>query len=171
MSAHPLDQAWLTTWRDELNTALGPLLATFESTYGYPPDDNQVAPPDDDQESQKISTYPDTAPDLIQFYKAIHQVLLPDIGNGYFIHPADHVLAELAHAGPVRLRESTPGVVFASDGGGILYAIAPDGAIYRSAAASRDSGFKLIATDLTSFLNQIRQAVMRFIATGEPGQL
>ena len=171
MSARSLDQAWLAAWRDDLNDALEPLLATFESTYGYPPGDNQVTPPDDDQTARKISSHPDTAPDLIPFYKTIHEVRLPDIGNGYFIHPADHVLGELAQAGPVRLRESTPGVVFASDGGGILYAIAPDGMIYRSTAASRDSGFKLIATDLTSFLDQIRQAVMRFIATGEPGQL
>jgi hypothetical protein len=171
MSAHSLDQAWLASWRDELNHALEPLLATFENTYGYPPGDNQITGPGDGQTARKINTHPDTAPDLTPFYKAIHEVRLPDIGNGYFIHPAGHVLEELTHAGPVRLHESAPGVVFASDGGGILYAIAPDGMIYRSKAASRDSGFELITTDLTSFLDQLRQAVMRFIATGEPGQL
>ena len=78
---------------------------------------------------------------------------------------------KLAYAGPARLCGSASGVVFASDGGGILYAIAPAGTIYRSSAASRDSSFELIATDLTSFLDQLCQAVMRFIATGEPGQL
>lgn len=169
MSARPLDQAWLTAWRHELNDALEPLLATFESTYGYPPGDNQVIPPDG-QATRKTSGPPGTPPGLIPFYEAIHEVRLPDIGNGYFIHPPGHVLDELAREGPVRLPESARGAVFASDGGGIRYAIAADGTIYRSATASRDSEFKPIATDLTSFLDQVRQAVMRFIATGEPGQ-
>jgi hypothetical protein len=62
-------------------------------------------------------------------------------------------------------------VIFASDGGGILYAVTPDGAIFRSAVASRDSAFERIAADLTAFLDQLRDAVMTFIATGEPGGL
>jgi len=171
MGADHLDQAWLTSWRDELDRALEPFLAAFESRYGYPPGDNRITSPDDGPTARKINAHPDTAPDLTLFYQVIYEVLLPDIGNGYYIHPAGHLLDELVYAGPARLGGSVSGVVFASDGGGILYAIAPVGTIYRSTAASRDSGFEVIATDLTSFLDQLRQAVMRFIATGEPGQL
>jgi hypothetical protein len=171
MGAVCLDQAWLIRWRDELNHALEPFLAAFETRYGYPPGDNRITSPDDGRTARKINAHPETAADLTPFYQVIYEVLLPDIGNGYFIHPAGHVLDELAYAGPARLGGFTPGVVFASDGGGILYAIAPAGTIYRSSAASRDSGFELIATDLTSFLDQLRLEVMRFIATGEPGQL
>lgn len=171
IGAHCLDQAWLTSWRDELNRALERFLAAFEGRYGYRPGDNRITGPGDDQTARKINAHPDTAPDLTPFYQVIYEVLLPDIGNGYFIHPAGHVLDELAHAGPARLGASASGVVFASDGGGILYAIGADGTIYRSDAASRDSGFEVIAADLASFLDQLRQAVMRFIATGEPGQL
>jgi hypothetical protein len=169
MGARCLDQAWLVSWSDEVNRALKPFLAAFEGRYGYPPGENRITSPGDDQSARKISARPDTAPDLTAFYQVIYQVLLPDIGNGYFIHPASHVLEELAYAGPARLGDTGSGVVFGSDGGGILYAIAPDGTIYRSGAASRDSGFELIAVDLTSFLGQLRQAVIRFIATGEPG--
>ena len=171
MGADRLDQAWLTLWRDELNRALEPFLAAFEGRYGYPPGGNRITGPGDGRTARKIDAHPDTAPDLTPFYQVIYEVLLPDIGNGYFIHPASHVLDDLAYAGPVRLAGAASGVVFASDGGGILYAIAAAGAIYHSKAASRESGFELIAADLASFLDHFRQAVMRFIATGEPGRL
>ncbi|MFI7121874.1 hypothetical protein [Amycolatopsis sp. NPDC049868] len=170
MNALTLDQAWLTSWRDDINRALTPLLATFENTYGYPPGENRVAPAGDRPPARE-STLPDMPVTLTVFYRTIHEVLLPDIGNGYFVHPLDHVLNELTEQGPVSLPESTQGVVFGSDGGGILYAIRHDGTIYRSQVASSDVDFDPLATDLTDFLDQLRQATMRFIATGQPGWL
>jgi hypothetical protein len=171
MDAHAPDQAWLAFWRDDINRALKPLLATFESTYGYAPDDNRITEAREGQPLGEVTADPDMPPTLTGIYQAIHEVSLPDIGNGYFIHPLDHVLNELTQQGPVRLTDSTLGVVFGSDGGGILYAASHSGTIYRSQVASRDSDFELIATDLRDFLDQLRQAVKRFIATGQPGWL
>ncbi|MFI6027947.1 hypothetical protein [Amycolatopsis magusensis] len=171
MNARTLDQAWLTSWRDDINRALTPLLATFEHTYGYPPGENRIAPAEDRPTGRESDFHPDMPAILTVFYRTIHEVLLPDIGNGYFVHPLGHVLNELTEQGPVHLPESTQGVVFGSDGGGILYAISDGGTIHRSQVASRDFDFAPLATDLTDFLDQLRQATIRFIATGQPGWL
>src|ERR1700712_3810762 len=121
MNALTLDQAWLTSWRDDINLALTPLLATFENTYGYPPGENRIAPAGDRSTDRESNLHPDMSAALTVFYRTIHEVVLSDIGNGYFVHLLDHVLNELTEQGPVYLAESTQGVVFGSDGGGILY--------------------------------------------------
>jgi hypothetical protein len=164
VNADSLDQDWLASWSNEINQALKPFLATFEATYGYPPGDNLIR-------TAEASHHPNLAHPLDDLYEAIHELSLPDIGNGYFIHPADHVFGDLEDQGPVGLADSGSGTVFASDGGGILYAITGNGTIHRSHAASRDSGFDLIANNLGDFLTQLRRAVITFIHTGEPGKL
>ncbi|OKA03035.1 hypothetical protein ATP06_0238310 [Amycolatopsis regifaucium] len=171
MNAHTLDQAWLTSWRNDINRALTSLLTTFEATYGYPPGENRIAPAGDRPSARESNSHPDPPATLTVFYRTIHEVLLPDIGNGYFVHPLDHVLNELTKQGPVCLPESTQGVVFGSDGGGILYAISQGGTIYRSRVASRDFDFAPLTPDLTDFLDQLRHATIRFIANGQPGWL
>jgi hypothetical protein len=172
MNAGVLDHSWLSAWRDGLNAALESFLTTFASTYGYPPDNNQIvgAIGDASTADGQLGGHPAVPSAMADFYAVIEQVTLPDIGNGYFIHSARHMLDELMHDGPVHLGESI-GVVFGSDGGGILFAISTDATIYRSHAASRDSGFEVIATDLRGFLDQLHQAVIRFIQTGQPGWL
>lgn len=171
MDGQALDQAWLASWSDDVNRALKPFLATFETTQGYAPDDNRITEAREGQPVSEVTTHPYLPAALTGFYQAIHEVLLPDIGNGYFVHPLDHVLNELTQQGLVSLPDSTPGVVFGSDGGGILHATSHSGTIYRSRAASRDSDFELVATDLGEFLDQLRQVVKRFVATGQPGWL
>jgi hypothetical protein len=172
MNAHPLDRPWLHAWCDELNTDLRSFLNSFERIYGYPPDDNKITTVagGDSASTRQLSTHPAVSPALSDFYTVIENVTLPDIGNGYFVHPARHVLDDLTHDGPVRVGQSGA-VIFGSDGGGILFAISPDGTIHRSHTASRDSDFKVIATDLHDFLDQLRQAATRFIQTRQPGSL
>jgi hypothetical protein len=63
------------------------------------------------------------------------------------------------------------GVFFASDGGGIQYAIATGGTVHRSTAATRAGDFEPVAADLQDFLDQLRRAVIRFVETGQPGDL
>jgi hypothetical protein len=68
-------------------------------------------------------------------------------------------------------------VVFASDGGGTLYALAsPTGRpVYRLPAGSLVGGvyesanprFDIVAADLAGFLGNVRRAVERFAATGD----
>ncbi|HEU5357115.1 MAG TPA: hypothetical protein VFU65_21775 [Actinocrinis sp.] len=52
--------------------------------------------------------------------------------------------------------------------GGIHFAIATDGTVHRSTAASRDSDFHPVAADLQDFLDQLRAAAIRFVETGQP---
>ncbi|NRQ31900.1 hypothetical protein HII36_08610 [Nonomuraea sp. NN258] len=164
MITDSLDDDWLIAWHDELDQALRPFLDGFEATYGYPPDANAIG----SAEGDKHLSLPDP---LAGFYRVIHEVSLPDIGNGYFIHCACHVHDELVTQGPVDLPGPASGTVFASDGGGVLYAITGSGEVHRSRAASRDEDFAPIAEDLTDFLRQLRHAVLTFIRTGEPGKL
>jgi hypothetical protein len=172
MNAHLLDRPWLHAWCDELNADLRSFLSSFESIYGYPPDDNKITTVanGDPAATRQLSTHPAVSPALSDFYTVIDNVTLPDVGNGYFVHPAQLVLDDLTHDGPVRIGQSTA-VIFGSDGGGILFASSPDGTIYRSHTASRDSDFAVIATDIHDFLDQLRQAVTRYIQTGQPGSL
>lgn len=109
-------------------------------------------------------------PALVSFYQIIGAVVLPDIGNGHFIHSAEAVLNQLQEEGTVKVG-GADAVVFASNGGGVLYAITPTGAIHRSSTASRDSDFELVATDLAGYLGGLRGVVSEFIRTGDPGKL
>lgn len=166
------DPAWLAAWRQEIDAATATLLAGFEDRFGYPPGRNAIdAPgPDDLAAAAQLAELPVIAASLPWIYRHIGQVVLADVGNAYFIHPASHVLSDLTECGPIPLT-SGPAAVFASDGGGIHYAIATDGTVHRSTAASRDSAFHRVADDLQDFLDQLRHAVSRFAETGQPGDL
>jgi len=177
MSNHPdhpqACPAWLTAWRKDIDAATAALLAGFEDRFGYPPGSNAIdAPgPHDLAAAARLAEIPTVNALLPQFYRHIGQVVLEDIGNAYFIHPASHVLRDLTQSAPIPFDQSSVGALFATDGGGIHFAIATDGIIYRSAAASRDSEFHRVAHDLPDFLDQLRRAVIRFIETGQPGDL
>ncbi|MQY04555.1 hypothetical protein [Actinomadura macrotermitis] len=158
-AARTLDVAWLTSWSSEINQALAPFLAGFMNRFGYPPGDNLVRVAD----QGAVSTEP--PPPLDAFYRVIDAVLLPDIGNGCFVHPADQVVGELREQGTVRLGEEARGIIFASDGA--LRLITGAGVIYRSRTASRDSEFVPIGEDLRDYLEQLRHAVFGFIRSAE----
>jgi hypothetical protein len=68
-------------------------------------------------------------------------------------------------------------IVFVSDGGGILYALAsptgspvyrlPPGQVIGGVYDSDDPGFSIVSDDLAGFLGRFLQAVERFAATGD----
>lgn len=110
------------------------------------------------------------------FSTSIGEVTLGDVGNGCFVHPADEVVRRLTEEGTVRLPGTGGplGVVFASDGGGRLFAVGEDGAVYRSSTASSGpdtAEFDRVADDLPQFLDLLHRSVLRFLRTGEPGYL
>ncbi|MGW1728196.1 SMI1/KNR4 family protein [Streptomyces sp. NPDC002306] len=108
------------------------------------------------------------------FYESIGEVVLPDVGNGFFVHSACDVLHRLAEEGPVSLPEADDphGVVIATNGGGIVYVADRGGAIHRSRTASLDSAeFDRVADNLPQFLDQVRRYVVRFVESGETGDL
>ncbi|MGI5170067.1 hypothetical protein ACQEU3_37520 [Spirillospora sp. CA-253888] len=166
MSDSPIDITGPAAWRAEIELMLGPLMARFEDTFGYPPGDNRIRDPDPGSAERR-----GLPPPLATFYQVIGEVALPDIGNGHFVHAAGAVLCQLREEGPVRVADGVDGVVFASNGGGILYAIDAAGAVHRSHVASRDGDFAPIATDLAEYLDRLREVVAEFVATGDPGDL
>lgn len=171
MNADSLDPRWLRSWAADITTQLQTVLSAFDTYYPFPPGQNEVILADPDQSPlDAIRAQPGIPSDLITFYEVIKEVTMSDIGNAFFIHAPDHVVTQLAD-GPVLLGDGNTGTIFASNGGGILYAIDPDNGVHRSHAASPNSGFQPVATDLHGFLEQVHDAVAHFVTTRTPGDL
>lgn len=168
--------AWLSRWRDEITDAVSSLVLTFEETNGYEPGTNEVrlAGKEDSRAVRDGGRELQGFEDLLTFYESIGEVVLPDVGNGFFVHSPCDVLHRLAEEGPVSLPEADDphGMVIASNGGGILYVADRGGAIHRSGTASLDGAkFDKAADNLPQFLDHVRRCVVRFVETGETGDL
>ncbi|MER7201838.1 hypothetical protein [Streptomyces sp. CB01635] len=87
----------------------------------------------------------------------ISEVSFPDIENGYFIHSPATVAEHFRAYGPVQVDDESPGIVFASDGGGHLFAVATSGRVWRSTTASWFDDFEAAAVSIQKFLVQISQ--------------
>jgi hypothetical protein len=172
-----MDRAWLAAWRASMAAEAGQLLETFQSRFGFEPGRNRLGPPAAGQALASLQAIvPRPAADLIDFYRWIGQVSLPDVGNGYFIHPAGRVARQAAGAEPRRIGppHELDVLVFGSDGGGALYALpaAKPGPVYRLRECSIKDGIALagniqiIAVDYRAFLQRLQIAVETFAATG-----
>ncbi|MGW7028384.1 SMI1/KNR4 family protein [Streptomyces xanthophaeus] len=164
-----LTAASLAAWSDEVSTALSALTCGFEEKYGYAPGENEIHPAtaDDRAAPERLAAEPAAFADLALYYGAIGAVDMSDVGNGYFLHGGAEALTErtaLPEAG-----RSVPAVLIGSDGGGIRFAVAADGAVWRSRTASDEGGFDRIAAGLPEFLDLLRRSVHRFNRTGQPG--
>ncbi|MFE2552916.1 hypothetical protein ACFXGI_30830 [Streptomyces sp. NPDC059355] len=168
MSVDALDAAWVKAWAADLTAQVDAVLAAFDTYYPFPPGQNEVVPAAPGRDGSRA--HPGLPDDLLTFYGVIDEVVLSDIGNAFFIHPSGGALGdrvELDAAGDA----VGDGFVFASDGGGILYAAGADGSVYRSRTASADSGFDLVADGLRGFLERLGNAVVEFAATRTPTAL
>ncbi|MGW1769252.1 hypothetical protein ACWCQL_35045 [Streptomyces sp. NPDC002073] len=168
-----LDPHWLRTWAADVTGRLNAVLAAFETYYPYPPDVNEVVLTSPERGRDGVDALredPAVHPDLVTFYETVEEVTMADIGNAYFIHTAAHAHGELT-AEPMP-GGAGRGTVFASDGGGTLFAVGQDGTVHRSVApASTDVDFLPVATDLRDFLTQLQGCVTRFALTRSPGWL
>lgn len=176
MDQPPYSAAWLSRWREEITDAVGAMVVAFEETHGYPPGRNEIRVADDDDRRAAREYARETLgfEELRTFYASIGEVVLSDVGNGYFIHAARDVLDQLAEDGDVAIpaADDPLGMVIGSDGGGRLYVADWGGAIHRSRTAAVDEGqFDKVAEDLPEFLDLIRRSVTRFVETGETGSL
>jgi hypothetical protein len=177
-----MDRDWLAEWRVSVTAQVDQLLETFQSRFGFEPGLNQLGPPAADQALASLQAIvPRPAADLIDFYRRIGQVSLPDVGNGYFIHPADLVARQATAGEPGRIGppHELDVLVFGSDGGGALYAVpaAKPGPVYRLRECSVKDGIALaadiqiIAADYRTFLRRLEIAVETFAATGHLADL
>ncbi|MFB8305927.1 SMI1/KNR4 family protein [Kitasatospora purpeofusca] len=150
--------------------------STFEETFGYEPGTNEVRAADD-EDFRAARDYGRELlgfGDLLTFYESVGEVVLPDVGNGCFVHSARDVLDRLAEEGPVFVPETEDrhGMVIASNGGGILYVADRGGAIHRSRTASLDDAeFDKVANSLPEFLDHLRRCIVGFVETGSTGDL
>ena len=174
-----MDREWLDEWRVSVTALLAGLLGSFSQRFGFEPGVNAVGPPASAGALASLAALrPAPARELLLFYESIGEVSLPDVGNGYFIHPPGLVAGQ-AQAGGLR-RIGPPFdvdvVAFASDGGGALYALpaAGTGPVYRSrdcalldgVGAASAGGVETVAGDLREFLQHLELAVETFSRTG-----
>ncbi|GAV43952.1 hypothetical protein F3K43_26470 [Streptomyces sp. LBUM 1476] len=167
MDHHPYSPSWLASWRDDITHTVDTLLPAFEETYGYPPGRNEIRPAtgEDLRAAREYAQEPLVFGELRMFYESFAEVSLPDIGNGFFIHPAHAVLAQLATEGPVFASgaDDPHGMVIASNGGGALYVADRGGAIHRPTLQGE---FVEVAGSFPKFLDQVRRHVVRFAESG-----
>jgi hypothetical protein len=167
-----IDEVWLRVWVDEMSSLVERVLTTFETRFGYPPGQNTIRHTSDPDRTA-MSALLDHAPvpaELITFYRSVGEVSLPDVGNGIFVHRPQLVLDQLCD-GPITPGGNHEGIVFASNGGGVMYVSAPDGAVHRTRDASTRSALDQIAGSVREFLECLIEDVNQFAETGDPGVL
>ncbi|MFF3013294.1 SMI1/KNR4 family protein [Streptomyces sp. NPDC057939] len=165
----PLTPAHLAAWRAEVSASLSAVTRGFEQKYGYGPGENAIHPPEaaDRAAAARLAAEAPAFAELALYFGEIGAVTMSDVGNAYFLHAGARAVRErvaLPEAG-----EAVDAVLIGSDGGGILYAVGADGAVWRSLAASEECGFDRITDGLMEFLDLLRRSVDRFNRTGQPG--
>ncbi|MFD7031988.1 SMI1/KNR4 family protein [Streptomyces sp. NPDC059917] len=170
-SPAPLTAASLAVWRAEVSAALSAVTHGFEEKYGYTPGENAVRPPepDDRAAARRLAAESPAFADLAVFYGEIGAVGMSDVGNGYFLHSGARALLERVDLPDPGTDATVPAVLIGSDGGGILYAVGPDGGVWRSRTASEEGEFDRITDGLAEFLDLLRRSVHRFNESGRPG--
>lgn len=172
-----MDQEWLDIWRVSVTAILAELLGTFRQRFGFEPGINEVGPPASKEAVASLAALqPTPAHDLLALYQNINEVSLPDVGNGYFIHSPRSVIQHVQAGEPRRIGRpfDIDVLVFASDGGGALYALpaAEAGPVYRLRDyARRDGvadarGVQIAAKDLQALLQRLKLALATFTSTG-----
>ncbi|WP_433435435.1 hypothetical protein [Nonomuraea sp. CA-141351] len=145
----------------------------FERTFGYPPGENVVhmVSPEESNDAARRLTDLRVRPELQRFYSIIRDISLPDVENGFFIHPAEQVVDGIRGVQPTRVAGAIKDeiVVFGSDGGGALFALNGAGdKIYRLTGGAlvgaeydvEESGVEIITYEFWGFLDYLRDKLL-----------
>ncbi|MFD3809326.1 hypothetical protein ACFWTC_38710 [Streptomyces sp. NPDC058619] len=161
MPGERLDAEWVRSWWKQTDGALTKLMQSFLPTHGFPPGYNAVMLATDDSH-QATDALVDLTPipsDLTTLYWVISEASLPDVDSGYFIHSPATVAGHFREYGPAPIDGEWIALVFASDGGGHLFAISGSGQIWKSTTASWVDDFGVAAASLQEFLEQIGRRI------------
>lgn len=161
MPAERLDADWVRSWREHADAALTTLMLSCLPTHHFPPGHNAVMLATDDSH-KATDTLVDLTPipsDLTTLYWVISEASLPDVDNGYFIHSPSTVSEHFREYGPAPIGGESFALVFASDGGGHLFAIGDSGQVWKSTAASLHDDFEVAAASLQEFLEQLGRRI------------
>ncbi|MFJ2954638.1 hypothetical protein [Streptomyces sp. NPDC087270] len=161
MADERLDAEWLRGWCEQADGALTKLMASFQARFGFEPGSNVVvlASEESQQATDALVELTPVPSDLTTMYWVIDEVSLPDVENGYFVHPASLVADHFREYGAVQIDGEEPALVFASDGGGHLFALAGSGRIWRSTTGSWLDQFDLAAAGLREFFEGLYRQI------------
>ncbi|WP_371582122.1 hypothetical protein [Streptomyces sp. NBC_01314] len=160
MPGERLDAEWVRSWWEQADAALTKLMQSFLPTHGFPPGHNAVMLATDDSHAA-TSALVDLTPipsDLTTLYCVISEASLPDVDSGYFIHSPTSVAEHFREYGPAPIDGEWIAPVFASDGGGHLFAIGGGGQVWKASTASFDD-CDLVAASLQEFLEQLGRRI------------
>lgn len=160
-------------WHQSMRELLAQMMDVFEARMGYPHGRNLVVEAGGDLVGEEASlVLPEP---LLEFYRHIKEVSLPDVHVGYFVHPLEKVVAGLDGRVPVRIegRDSREVVTFGSDGGGVLFALGrdqgapvyliPTGLVQNGAYIDNESRVQIVAPTLPTFLDKVREMLHFFV--------
>ncbi|MFD0369704.1 hypothetical protein [Streptomyces sp. NPDC127114] len=161
MAGERLDAEWLRGWCGQANSTLAKLVHSFQARHGFEPGSNVVvlATEESHQATDALVELTPIPSDLTTMYWVIDEVSLPDVENGYFVHPASLVADHFREYGAVQINGEEPALVFASDGGGHLFALAGSGRVWRSTTASWFDQFDLAAASLQEFFDGLARQI------------
>lgn len=172
VSGERLDSELVRGWCKQTSSALGVLMSSFLETHGFPPGENAITLATDEshESTDELVDLTPIPSDLATLYWVICEVSLPDVDNGYFIHSASTVAEDFQEYGSVRIDDECPALVFASDGGGHLFAVTGSGRVWRSTTASWFDDFEVTAASIREFLEQIGRRVVGQDRPGSPAR-
>lgn len=113
----------LEKWLDKLQERLQELA---QADLAYPPGNNTVHPPVTVERLSVVASSLHLRQEVVGLYQVCDGLSLPDVHNGYFIHPIDQIQRSSQSGGPMAIDGGPyrgPIVVFGSHGGGGLFAI------------------------------------------------
>lgn len=142
-------------------------LEGFRESYGYEPDANYVRRLDPDSASPFDGDLGFVVPvEVRKFFRAVAEVSLPDVWNGYFLGPPDLGIRAW-RAGEPRGR-----IVVGSDGGGALYVVRPEdeSPVFRMTDAFDASPVRVAAT-FDGFLVRLLDEIEGFVDEAQPPTL
>ncbi|MFF4186342.1 hypothetical protein ACFYZ9_24485 [Streptomyces sp. NPDC001691] len=161
MPGERLDTEWVRSWWEQADAMLTRLMQSFLPTHGFPPGDNTVLLATEDTHAA-TSALVDLTPipsDLTTLYWVISEASLPDVDSGYFIHSPAMAAGHFRDYGPAPIDGEFIALVFASDGGGHLFAIGDSGQVWKSTTPSWFDDFEVAAPSLQEFLDQLARRI------------
>ncbi|MBF9072368.1 hypothetical protein [Streptacidiphilus fuscans] len=156
-----LDAEWLRVWCEQTDSALAQLTQSFLARHGFEPGSNvvEIATEESHRATDALVELTPIPSDLTTMYWVIDEVSLSDVENGYFVHPASLVADHVREYGLIEIDGEEPALVFASDGGGRLFALSGSGRIWRSTTASWFGQFDLAAASLQEFFEGLSRQI------------
>ncbi|MGP3975737.1 hypothetical protein ACTWQF_17360 [Streptomyces sp. 8N114] len=161
MAGQRLAAEWVRAWCEQTDAALTELVHSFQARHGFPPGRNVIARATEESHraTDALVELTPIPSDLTTVYWVVEEVSLPDVDSGFFLHPSSMVASHFREYGSIHLDGEEPAVVFASDGGGHLFALAGSGRVWRSTTASWFGQFDLAAAGLQELLEGLAQRI------------